>query len=419
MQYLTRFLLFAALLACPMGARAAAPPVPLGSPDFRPTPERPFGWRGDGSGRFPGAIPVTEWSPTNHVRWSAIIGRSYSSPVLTEKFVIATSEPNLLLCLRRKDGAVEWKLEMTPALLGEPNLRKKAESYELPKDGSGMTAATPITDGQNVYVILANGIVCAVDLTGKLKWAACIGADPTTSYGRSASPLIVAGRLIVHMSHLYAFDLDSGKQLWVNAEAKSSYGTPVALKVGKAEVIVTSLGEVVRADNGTSVNSGIAHTAHSSPIVCGEGMVCFGDSSVSAMRLNPTFKEEEAWSGTVEGEVFGSPLWHARTVFISTGEGDLFAFDANGQGTQEPLNGRQKLFERNEPGGPVAYSSLTLAGPYLFLTTNDGETAVLDATPQAKLIQRNKLARGTGSSPVFSGSEMFLRDGDRLFCIGQ
>jgi hypothetical protein len=43
-------------------ASAAADRGPLlGSPDFRPTPERPVGWRGDWTGRFPGATPPTEW----------------------------------------------------------------------------------------------------------------------------------------------------------------------------------------------------------------------------------------------------------------------------------------------------------------------------------------------------------------------
>lgn len=34
----------------------------IGSPDFRPSPERPIGWRGDGSGRYPGATPPIRWS---------------------------------------------------------------------------------------------------------------------------------------------------------------------------------------------------------------------------------------------------------------------------------------------------------------------------------------------------------------------
>jgi outer membrane protein assembly factor BamB len=34
----------------------------LGAPEFKPSPERPVGWRGDWTGRFPGATPPLEWS---------------------------------------------------------------------------------------------------------------------------------------------------------------------------------------------------------------------------------------------------------------------------------------------------------------------------------------------------------------------
>lgn len=37
----------------------------LGSPDFSPSLQRPIGWRGDGSGRYPGATPPLEWG-----RWA-------------------------------------------------------------------------------------------------------------------------------------------------------------------------------------------------------------------------------------------------------------------------------------------------------------------------------------------------------------
>src|SRR5947209_2184112 len=33
----------------------------LGSPEFTPSAEHPIGWRGDGTGRFPGATPPLEW----------------------------------------------------------------------------------------------------------------------------------------------------------------------------------------------------------------------------------------------------------------------------------------------------------------------------------------------------------------------
>lgn len=393
-----------------------ASPILLGSPTVHPAPERPFGWRGDGSGRFPGATPPTEWSATKNARWKTVVGRSYSSPVVTDQSVLVTSEPNLVICLNRTDGLVRWKLAVTPAVLNDPRSRKIATDYEPPKDGSGLAAATPITAGRNLYALFANGIVCAVDLDGRMKWAACITAEQTTGYGRSASPILVAGKLIVHMSHLYAFDPATGKQLWVNAEAKSSYGTPTALKAGDADLIVTSLGDVVRAKDGQSVNSGIGRTAHPSPIRCGEGPVCFGDSMVTAIRLDAAFKEQEMWSGMVSGDVFGSPLWHDNLLFSATGEGGLLAFEGGPKGEKEPVINGRELF--NAGGAtPAVYASLTLAGSYLFLTSNQGETVVLEATRAARLVRRNKLPGGSRASPVFSGQEIFPRDGDKLFCL--
>src|SRR5690242_9205351 len=43
-------------------AEAAQTGPSLGSLDFKPMSEHPVGWRGDWTGRFPGATPTLEWS---------------------------------------------------------------------------------------------------------------------------------------------------------------------------------------------------------------------------------------------------------------------------------------------------------------------------------------------------------------------
>lgn len=400
-------------------ATAWAADAPLGSPDFRPTPQRPFGWRGDGSGRFPAATPVTEWSATKNVRWATTVGRGFSSPIVTDKLVIVTSEPGLLTCLDRADGKVRWQVQVKPADLADEPSRTAAAKYEIPPDGSGLAAATPLTDGCCVYAVFGNGIVCAVALDGKRLWTVGIVADPTTGYGRSSSPILVAGKLIAHVSNLYALDPATGRQLWVNTDAKSSYGTPTALRVGDTDLLVTPNGDVVRASDGKSVNSEIGRAIHASPIPVGEGTVAFADATVTALRLNAAFKETELWSGVVTGEIFGSPLLHDHTLFLVNGAGELFAFDASGKGEREPLLNGRKLFESEANASPVVYASLTLAGGHLFLHSNRGETVVLEATRPARLVSRNRLPAGSGSSPVFSGADLFLRAGDKLYCIGK
>lgn len=401
--------------ACPTVWSAEAP---LGAPEFRPTLHRAFGWRGDGSGRFPGATPVTEWSATKNVRWATVVGRSFSSPIVTDKFVFVTSEPDLLVCLDRADGKVRWKAQVKPADLADETARTAAQKYETPPDGSGLAAATPLTDGKSIYAVFGNGIICAMDLDGKRQWTVGIVADPTTGYGRSSSPILVAGKLIAHVSNLYALDPATGRELWVNTEARSSYGTPTRLKVGEVEVIITPNGDVVRVTDGKSLNSDIGRAIHSSPMPLGDGVVCFGDGTLTALRLNAAFKETEVWSGMVGGEVFGSPLLHDHTLFMINGAGELFAFDTRGKDAQESLLKDRKLFEGEASAGPLVYASLTLAGKHLFLTSNKGETVVLEATREARLVSRNRLPAGSGASPVFSGKDLFLRGGDKLYCIG-
>jgi hypothetical protein len=181
---------------------------------------------------------------------------------------------------------------------------------------------------------------------------------------------------------------------------------------------VTPNGDVVRAADGQCLNSDIGRAGNSSPIACDDGVVCFGDSEVRALRLNAAFKEEELWNGTAEGEVFGSPLLHDHVLFLATGTGQLFAFDASGKGEQKPLIDGRSVFEEEGTAGPIAFASMSLAGKYLFLNSNHGETVVLEATQEARLVSRNRLPAGGGASPVFSGQDMFLRGGDKLLCIG-
>lgn len=63
MKSIARLFIVAGLAVA--GGRASAGPSTapaLGSPDFKATPDRPLGWRGDWTGRFTAATPPTTWS---------------------------------------------------------------------------------------------------------------------------------------------------------------------------------------------------------------------------------------------------------------------------------------------------------------------------------------------------------------------
>lgn len=89
----------------------------LGSPDFKASPERPVGWRGDGTGRFPGATPPTVWQrqrsgqgyTTKGIVWAAMLpSSSLSSPIVVGDRIFLTAEFSDLVCLDKHSGKILW-----------------------------------------------------------------------------------------------------------------------------------------------------------------------------------------------------------------------------------------------------------------------------------------------------------------------
>jgi len=72
----------------------------LGAPEFMPTPERSVGWRGDGSGIYPGARPPLEWAEGTgmNMRWRVQLplysnGSGASQPIVIKNRIYLTVNP--------------------------------------------------------------------------------------------------------------------------------------------------------------------------------------------------------------------------------------------------------------------------------------------------------------------------------------
>ena len=134
------------------------------------------------------------------------------------------------------------------------------------------------------------------------------------------------------------------------------------------------------------------------------------------MHLAANAKPRELWTAALVSEVFASPVEHDGVLFTVNSAGQLFVFNTRATGDQNPLVEPRALF--GESGSaPLCYASPALAGKHILITSTRGETVVIEATRDAREVARNTLGRGTGASPVFSGGEIFLRDGENLFCI--
>jgi len=100
------------LAPCLLAAALGAAEIPLGHPDYFPSPERPLGWRGDGTGAWPGAHVPTSWDARSGEGIAWVVdtpGAGLCQPVVAGEKVFVTADPNLLCCYRVHDGELLWQ----------------------------------------------------------------------------------------------------------------------------------------------------------------------------------------------------------------------------------------------------------------------------------------------------------------------
>ena len=67
----------------------------------------------------------------------------------------------------------------------------------------------------------------------------------------------------------------------------------------------------------------------------------------------------------------------------------------------------------------ATWSSLVAAGDRLYVTTQEGETVVLSAGSEFKVLARNALNETTRASVAVANGEIFIRTYNHLWCIGK
>src|SRR6516225_3943429 len=134
-----------------------------------------------------GDFPVV-WSPQENITWKVKLpGPGASSPVVKGERVFVTcftgkKGPELvrhLVCLERKTGKIMWE-QKRPAPQPENNYSGQLLQH-------GFATATPIVEGDRIYVNFCRGGVFAFDLEGKELWHRELGKF-RNSFGSGASP---------------------------------------------------------------------------------------------------------------------------------------------------------------------------------------------------------------------------------------
>lgn len=192
-------------------------------------------WRGPaGVNHAPtGATAPTDWSKQVGLAWiTKIPGRGNSSPTLIgDKIYLTTgdesSETQSLLLVDRFNGE----------LLKEVVVHRS----KLPDNITGKNShanATVGSDGKRVFTMFLNDdapILTAFDLEGEKLWQKRVPGDIRINFewGFGSSPIVVDKLVIVATefnadgSGIYAFDVETGDQVWKAERPKQfSYSTP-------------------------------------------------------------------------------------------------------------------------------------------------------------------------------------------------
>ena len=435
------------------------------------------GWRGDGTGKYPDAKPVTRWSAEKNVVWKTPMpSRSNSSPIVVSGRVFVCSEPFTLVCVRASDGKILWQranpsiktlpeVERAPMLAklkgidaetkvkrwheleqktrtlrqkvrSKPDDKKLKAEYDklngefdaaakevAPYERffphgthkvNGYSTPTPVSDGKHVWVTFGNGVAACYDLDGNRRWIVFV-KTVMHEQGFSASPILVDGKLIV--SHeLAALDAATGKTIWRRGYWPA-WGTPTPARIGGVDVFAGAWGGIYRVSDGERLARGLSTVTFCSPVLEGNRLY-YVEAGGRGLKLPdeaaPGMKPETLFTfGIRKDRYYASPVVHDGLVYAVTRKNRLSVIDA-ADGT---VVHERRLTELGR-GEHNIYSSITFAGGYLFITNVRGKTLVLRPGRNPEIVAENDL-EPVHSCLVFGGSRMYVRGFKHLWCIGK
>jgi outer membrane protein assembly factor BamB len=392
-------------------------------------------WRGPGDDGIapPGSYPV-KWD-ANHLRWKAPLpGKGRSTPVVWNDRIFVTSATNGMDVLMAFDtsGRLVWQ---KPFGQEEPGKHP---------NGSGSNAS-PVTDGQGVFVYFNSGTLAALEPDGRTRWQTNLVAafGPESRYwDQGTSPVLTEKSVLFARMHhgeswLAAFDKQSGRLLWkvprnftTPEENDTAYTTPLVVREGGKETVLVWGAEHVTAHSASDGQvlwtcgdfnpKGMKNwPAVASPVVA-DGLVI-----VPAARSDKGYPRIDAIRLGGSGDVSAT---HRSWVRQDTGTyvptpaaagGRLFLLRDHGQVDCLEVATGKTVWQGVIPkvAGVNFYGSPLIAGGRLYAVREDGVVFVARIDDKFELLAENPMGEKVIASPVPLGNRLLIRGEQHLFCV--
>ena len=393
--------------ALPAAATETATLAPAGEeghgywPDFR-GPQR--------DGRYEETAIRTDWPVDGLPRlWKQPIGLGYASFVAADRRVFTIEQR------RRQEVVAAYDVETGRELWTHGWDGAFVESM-----GGDGPRATPTYVGGRVYALGALGELRALDArTGALVWRRNILTDNGATnlpWGMAAAPLIVDGQVIVlpggpQGKSIAAYDAATGKPLWTSLDDPQAYTSPMLVTIGGVRqiLVVTARRAIgVTTDRGerlweypwvTQMGISVAQ-----PLLVGGDRVFLsagyghGAAVFEVIRTGDAFSTRNVWFNSRMKNKFTSSVLH---------EGHIYGLDEAILACIDAATG-----ELRWKGGRYGYGQVLLAGDHLVVLTEDGDVALVSATPQSyrELARFSAIAGKTWNHPVIVDGRLLVRN---------
>ena len=400
-------------------------------------------WRGPHQdGVVPSAL-ATEFGDGKNLRWKvALPGRGVSTPiVLGTGLYLTTAVPTAAASAESGSGSdlapAEQSFELHAYARADGKLLwKQVAKVATPHEGfhksyGSYASASPVSDGERLYVSFGSQGLYAYDLEGKLLWSHELGAQLAmrNGFGEGLAP-VLAGDVLVQVcdqeqgSFVVALDKTSGKELWrAPRDEPSTWATPLVTEVAGATQVVTGGTTRVRAyapaDGkllwecaGLGLNVIPALVRHDDLVLAMSG---YRDPRLMAIRLGKagdlSGSDAIAWSTTKGCAYTASPVLHDGLYYTVSDRGLISCFDAS--------SGEAHYLEERLPRGSTLKSSPIAAGDFLYVPTEAGEVHLVRLGPELEVVATNVFAEQVFiASPAAAEGTLYLRSLTHLFAIG-
>ncbi len=385
-------------------------------------------------------LPV-EWSRTKNVAWSLPLpGPAGASPVVWGDQIFLTStnsDGQLLLMAVGRNGKEIWRKVVAQ---GNKDVRG---------DEGNSASPAPVTDGQQVWVFFANGIIGCYTVDGNEVWKFDVQdryGKLEIAFGLTASPVLDQGVLYQQLIHgdgdaktreacVIALDAKTGREIWkvdrpsdAHSENESSYASAVLYNDGERKFLLSHGADFVVAhdlkdghelwrcgDLNKKSNYDPTLRFVASPAVA-KGLIVVPSAKkgpIIALKPNGSGditqnKDLHWWSSPKTPDV-PSPLILGELVYLCMENGDLAIHRAK---TGEQLD-YQRTHRQRHRASPV------YADGRIYLSARDGKVTVVKASEKVEIVAENELGEDISSSPAISNGVIYLRSFQHLWAIAQ